>query len=61
MDSRPLSLPPGGSDGGLVKEPTAGGRGTDGNTGRVPGPTRMSTAMCNRDRGLADSAAVHSK
>ena len=38
-----------------------GGGVTGGDTGRVPGPKRKSTAVGNKDRGLADGAAVYSK
>ena len=54
-------LPPGGLDSGLVKGKTAGGVGTGGNTGRGLGPTRTSTVTGDKERGLVDSAAVHSK
>ena len=35
--------------------------GTDGRVGRSPSHTRTSTATSNKDQGLADSAAFHSK
>ena len=60
-DGRPIGLPPGGWDGGLATGPTAGGGGTVEKNGRAPGPTRTLTTTGNNDRGLADSAAVHSK
>ena len=60
-DGQPLGLSPGGLDGGLATESTAGGGGTGGYTSKVPGPKRMLTAMGDKDRGLADGAAVHSK
>ena len=41
--------------------PTEGGGGTDGNTGRGTGPMRTSTATIDKDQGLDDSEAVHSK
>ena len=61
MDCRPLGLPPRGSDGGLAKEPPEGGGGTGGDTRRGPGPTRTSSVTGDKDRGLADSAAIYSK
>ena len=60
-DGRPLGLPPGGLYGSLAKRPMVSRGGTGGNTGRVPGPTRMLTATGDKEQGLADSAAVHSK
>ena len=61
MYGRPLVLLPGGSDSGSETGPTAGRGGTGGNNGKGPGPTRTLNAMGDKDRGLADSAAVHSK
>ena len=60
-DGIPLGLSPGGLDSGSATESTAGRGGTDGNTGRGHGPKCMSTATGNKDQGVADSAAVHSK
>ena len=39
----------------------ASGGGSDGHIGGGPGLTRTSTATSDKDRGLADSAAVHIK
>ena len=60
-DGGPLGLPPGGLDGSQDTRTAAGRGGSDGRTGVVPGLTSMSTAMSEKDRGLDDSAAVHSQ
>ena len=43
------------------KETAAGRGGSDGRTGGVLGLTSTSTETSNKDRGLVDSAAVHSQ
>ena len=60
-DSGPIGLPPGGMDDGLEESSAASGGGSDGGTGGVPGLTRTPTATSNKDRGLADSAAIYSQ
>ena len=60
-DGGPLALLPGGMDGSLATGTAASRLGTEGRTGRGPGPTRTLTATSNKYQFLAESAAVHSK
>ena len=48
-------------NGGLAKMTVASGGGTNDHNGRGPGLTHTSTALSNKERGLDESAAVHSK
>ena len=56
-----LGLPLGGTDGGSTKRTATSGGGNNGRTGGGPSLTRTSTAKSIKERGLANSAAVHSK
>ena len=56
-----LGLSLGGSDSGLAADYTVDRGGTGGNNSRGPGPRRTLTATGEKDRGLADGAAVHSE
>ena len=60
-DGVPLGLRPGRTESGSVKRTAASGGGTDGHTGGGPGLTHTLTATSDKDRGQADSAAVHIK
>ena len=57
-DGRPLGLPPKGAEGGLAADHTAGKEVPGYNHLKVPGPRRTSTETDNKNRDLADGAAI---
>ena len=54
-------MPLRGKDGGAEAESPTGRGGPGGDLSGSPGPRRTSNAAGNKDSGMADGAAVHSK